>query len=268
MTEELGSIRVSPSARRAGVGLVAVATLLLGGCAGPHSLSDPPPDEVPTPSRTESFGDASEERLVLRAGDAELWLAPLTVSLNDPIRADDYPAVTADDLFVFVRPIGWPLYAEQFTGTPYECGERSWAPDVVELGGGWWRISPVGPAARYMVSLSAGSGPGTPPWGQTGGVEALINVDTTVDRPAPSPWASVEFQIMEGEESTLILDVSNLTATPAAASATVTVTGEGAPLRLDLLPDEGACPSGGSVTLLNRVGPDVVTSLGDGEWTY
>ncbi len=247
---------------------IALTVLLLAGCATSHALSDPPPDGVPAPSRTEAFGDADSERLVVRAGDAELWLAPLTVSLNDPIRADDYPAVGADDLYVFVRPIGWPLYAQQFTGTPYECGEREYPPEVEELGGGWWRVSPVGPATRYMLSLSAGSGPGTPPWGEMGGAAALLNVETSVDRPAPAPWAFVEFQVLDSEESTLVFDLSHLTATPGEVSASITMTGAGAPLHLDLTRYVLPCPSGGSVTFLDRVSPDVVSALGEGEWRY
>ncbi len=262
-------MNATPSSRRTGRGVLlaplVLVSLLLGGCATPHSLTDPPPDGVPTPSSTVSFGDVSGDFLVVRAGDTEVRLANITGPADDPEQSKGIPVIVGDDVFVFVRAAGWPLYAEQFTGIPWECGERSYAPEVENLGRGWWRVNLIGPAARYSLHLSAGSGPGLPIGGETGSLEAIVAVETVSDRAVPPPFASLDFQFFEGGESTLILDLSYLTDTPAHASASVVITGDGPPLEMELTLDEWACPPSGAVMFLDRLSEDVVAALGDGE---
>jgi len=253
---------------RAAPVVVLAAVLALAGCAVPHSLADTPPSGVPTPLETRSFGDMGEHFLVVRSGNEELRLASLERPIDDPGLPTDHPDVRGDDLFVFVRPAGWPLWAEQFTGAPYECGERTYEPEVAELGGGWWRVSPIGPAATYTLHLSAGSGPGLPPGGETGSMEALLTVETTKNRPTPAPFASLDLMVVPGEESTVTLDISHLAASPSEATATATVTGDGAPVTVQLQSGEFACPPGGSAFLVARMDAAAAAALGDGPLQY
>ncbi len=254
--------------RLAPVTAVTAAVLLLTGCAVPHSLTDPAPSGVPTSTVTETIGQPSGNYFVVRAGDTELHLEPLTVGVEDPRFPTTYPAVRGDDLFVFVRPAGWPLFAQQYTGAPLACDERTYALVTDDLGGGWWRVSPIGPAGSYTVTLDAGSGPGLPLGGETGGMASVLTVETSIDRPFPGPHASLDFPLIDGVGSDIVLFVTGLSDTPTEASASLTVTGEGAPWQTDLPVWESACPDAGEVSFLARVDAGTVAALGTGPLQY
>ena len=237
--------------RRLSAVILITAVVLLAGCARPNSLSDPPPTGVPTPSDTESFGTPSGDNdLVIRYDDAELHVASMDAAVNLESIPGDVPSVVADDLYVFVRPAGWTLSAMQFTGEPFECGERSLEPEQAEIGGGWWAVSPVGPAGTYTLQLSAGSGPGLPAGGEVGATGAYLTLETTTDRPLPQPAATLDVVAIEDEPGTVSLNIIGLADSPETASATVVLTGSGGqPVTSTPAEHEGDCAMAGDVSL-------------------
>ena len=250
--------------------MLIVAIALLAGCARPNSLSTPPPTGVPTPSTTESFGAPSaDDDLVIRHGDTELHVASMDAAVNlDPI-PDDVPSVVADDLYVFVSPAGWTLSAMQFTGEPYECGERALEPEQDDIGGGWWAIRPVGPAGTYSLRLSAGSGPGLPLGGDIGATGAYLTLETTTDRPLPQPAAALDVAAIENEPGSVSLALIGLSDSPESVSATVVLTGsDGRSVTATPERRDGDCTMAGDVSLHAELTVDEVSTLGDAPYGY
>lgn len=74
---------------------------------------------------------------------------------------------------MFARQSGWSLWAEQ-RGEDSGCGPETFEPVVTDLGGGWHRVTPVGPAGEYDLWLNAASGPGLPLGGTVGATQSFV----------------------------------------------------------------------------------------------
>lgn len=248
------------------VGIAVAGTV--AGCAAPNSLSAPAPSGVPAPTRTESFEQSGEgEQLVVRSGETELHVESMDAAVNlGPVPAD-LPAVVADDIYVFVRPAGWTLTAMQFTGDPYECGERSIEPEQRDLGGGWWAIRPLGPQGEYTLLLTAGSGPGLPLGGEVGAASAYLALETRTDRALPPPAATLDVSAIEGEGA-VGLYFAGLTESPDTSSATVTfTTADGATTPVVLAPTAD-CNLTGELSFSADLGESESNALADGPFDY
>ncbi len=231
--------------RRFAAALVVGAALALSACAAPQSAGPAAPDEVPTPARTEYFGDPVDNSFVVRYGDTELHLAPLGEDqLDSPLRAER-PAVAADELYVFIGPSGRTLGATQLTGEdPRRCGQRAAAPELNELGDGWWSVRPIGPAGEHTLVLDAWS-----PEGEVMSMTAYIALQTSQDRPLPPPVTSLSMVAYENEPGWVELNVHGLLESPDTLSAALTLTSEdGTKVSVALSPVSG-CRALGDVQL-------------------
>lgn len=143
--------------------ILLVPAAILSGCATPHQLSATPPSGVPTPTATATQGGPDADALVVRDATTELHLESITIDMNTSNGPIPTETLTGDALYVFVRQAGWTLDASQYVGPgDYACSSWHTTPTVDDLGGGWWRVQPGGPAGDYAVHLTAGSGPGLP----------------------------------------------------------------------------------------------------------
>lgn len=77
----------------------------------------------------------------MRTADTELHLESLTEEAGYEGMPDGTPAISGDELYVFVRQDGWMLFAEQRGGDPVGCGPERREPEVTDLGNGWWKVS-------------------------------------------------------------------------------------------------------------------------------
>lgn len=79
--------------------------------------------------------------LIVRTADTELHLESLTEEAGYEGMPDGTPAISGDELYVFVRQDGWMLFAEKRGGDPVGCGPERREPEVTDLGNGWWKAS-------------------------------------------------------------------------------------------------------------------------------
>jgi hypothetical protein len=186
---------------RAGVfaGLMAGLLVAVGGCAGigqapsatPGQAPENPAAALPAPTETITHGGTGSGRpasFVVRYDATELQLAPSSwCYTTDGVGTcadgfdDDPPSIgSPEEVLVFVPvPEFTSLTVTQFSGNPQ-------SPDAVfveappeDLGGGWWRLVPVGPAGDYWLELFAG-GDGA------GSMSASLRWTTTSDEPVPT----------------------------------------------------------------------------------
>jgi hypothetical protein len=146
-------------------------TALLAGCA--ESTAGPPPASVPSPTATATHGNKWPEGgemeqpgpFEVRYDDEALVLYPYTFCYDNGCADgfdDDPPSVgSPEQIYVDVPVAGFTeLDVSQMTGDDDDPGETFEA-DVEPLGGGWWRVTPGGPADTYSVELFAsGDGAG------------------------------------------------------------------------------------------------------------
>ena len=229
-----------------------LVTSALASCAVAHDVTDRPPAGVPTPAETQAFGGPQgDDFLAVRTEDLELHVAASDWSLETD---EDFPAeratVTGNDLYVFVPQAGWTLSATSYTGTsPYACGGRTVTPEQTSLGGGWWRVSAVGPAGDHVLHLWASSGPGLPLGGVVGDTEIVTSWHTTASTPWPQ-GGGVDVAIVPGEGGDLMLWISGLSQDPVEVSAVVTLTGEsGEVITVHPTADPPNCGNEGSIDL-------------------
>lgn len=212
-----------------------VLCVALAGCgaAGQQPSTDPPVP-VPTPTETLDHGRLSQQGpppFVVRYDSTELRIAAAGWCWNsgcaDGIDLDPPSIGSPDDVLVFIPDFDL-LTAVQVSGERYTCDSRTLDAKTEDLGGGWWRVTPQGPADDYTVDLFASQGGGdvlAP--GGSGDMFASLRWTTTVDAPLPEPEASLVLVVNhDGEPDSygLELSVANLAQTPAEYSATITVT--------------------------------------------
>lgn len=204
--------------------LTVLAALTLGGCASP---APEPPGGGPTPTTTVEAGRVGEGKpgpFVVRHDGTELRLWPHTWCFSNGC-ADGYdenpPSVgDGSELLVRFDEDGFDsLVASQFSGEDDYCAGRTVEAAVTDIGDGWWRVEPVGPADDYRLSLFA--------HGPAGDAAADVRWTLPRDLPLPAPEASlVVIADHDGEPDSygVELTVQNLEDAPALAAARITVT--------------------------------------------
>lgn len=250
--------------------VAAFTVAFLSGCAAPHSLDATPPEGVPTPTATETYGVATDENvLVVRTGSDELRLATMSEAemFEDPPAG--IPTIAGDEVFVFVRAAGWPLFVEQLADVPGGCGPRAYEPSLSELGGGWWKVAPVGPAGEYTMRLSAASGPGLPPGGEVGMVAAYVGWKTTTGTVVPAT-ANLDVSIFPGEPGRIIVTVAGMSTSPEIVTGAVRVTDDaGVSSTVTLAtPDDDNCIQPGDLFLVGEMAAGEQDALEDHSFTF
>ncbi len=223
--------------RTAAVLALACSALLCGAlvaCGAGTPLPADPPLPVPSPTATLDHGQVSPQGpppFVVRYDSTELRIAAAAWCWSngcaDGIDLDPPSIGSPDEVLVFIPDFD-RLQATQVSGERHTCESRTLEAATEDLGGGWWRVVPQGPADDYTVDLFASRGGElfTPPGG-TGDMFASLRWTTTVDAPLPDPEASIVLVVNhDGKPDSygLELSVANLAATPSEYSATVTVT--------------------------------------------
>lgn len=207
-------------------GIVAVVVgAVLSGC----SSSAAPPSGAPVPTATREAGPRhgagapQPDPFLVRYGSVEVRLWPHTFCVHrgcvDGFDDDPVSVGSPSELLVRIPRDGFDtLTATQFSTADY-CTSRTTEAAVTDLGDGWWRVRPVGPADVYRVMLSA--------WGSAGDSTADLSWRTPEDRPLPAPTASLAvIADHDGHPDSygVELSVQDLTETPAESAATITVT--------------------------------------------
>jgi hypothetical protein len=211
------------------VAAVVLSLVLLAGCGsrpmGEPPVSAPSPTQVIEHSNGYSDGPQSPGSFVVRFGDTELHLDPTTYCYNngcvdgmDP----DPPEIGAhDEILVFVPVREFTeLSASQRSGDDY-CTARQLAAETTDLGEGWWRVTPQGPAGDYIVSLFAGG---------NGSGDMIADLRwTTPDAPLPPATASLALIVDHDgvpDSYGLELAINGLTDSPAEYAASIVVTAD------------------------------------------
>lgn len=209
---------------------IVLSLALLSGC-GSRPMGDPPgsapsPTQVIEHTNGYSDGPRSPGSFVVRYGETELHLDPTTYCYSngcvdgmDP----DPPEIGAhDEILVFVPVRDFTqLSANQRRGDDY-CTARQLAAETTDLGEGWWRVTPQGPAGDYIVSLFAG--------GDGSGDMIADLVWTTPEAPLPSAAASLALIVdHDGAPDSygLELAINGLTDSPSEYAASIVVTADG-----------------------------------------
>lgn len=255
----------------AAVAAIVVGSTALAGCisTGPKVIEDAP-DGVPSPVETQTAGTPAPDDLIVRIGDKELRLESLPPEAGDSGIPDDAPALTGDDLYVFVRQDGWMLFAEQRGGDVVGCGFNTAEPEVTDLGEGWWKVANKSEAGTYALWLTAASGPGLPWGGTVGSSQAYVRwtAPTTHDVPATSALDITAYP--DAEDGSVTLSLWDLDTPLTAVKATVTIDGEGAKsIDVPLSIPDWACDQPGDLTLAGSLSASQIAALGtNGEFDY
>ncbi|MDJ1115108.1 hypothetical protein [Microbacterium dauci] len=244
--------------------MASVSAVALAGCisTGPKNI-ERAPEEVPTPAATETAGAPGPDDLIVRTADTELHLESLTEEAGYEDMPDGTPAISGDELYVFVRQDGWMLYAEQRGGDPVGCGPESREPEVTDLGNGWWKISNRSAAGTYALWLIAGSGPSLPFGGTVGASRAYVEwtTKTDVDEPAASYLDITAYP--DGSDGSVTLGLLGVETPLTAVKATVTLEGSDGEATVELFTPAWACDQPGDLTLHAPLTAAQVTALGD-----
>jgi len=249
--------------RAAAILAVAIGTIALSGCIslGPKTVDDTP-DGVPSPASTETAGSPAPDDLIVRTADTELRLDSLPEEAGYEGMPDDVPAITGDDLYVFVRQDGWMLFAEQRGGDVVGCGMDVSEPEITDLGKGWWKVANRSEADTYALWLQAASGPGLPIGGTVGSSQAYVKwtTETTFDVPATSSLDLTRNS--DGDGGSVELHLRDLTTPLNAVKATVALRGGEESVDLPLSIPDWACDQPGDLTLFSRLSPEQMATLG------
>ena len=273
--------RLSPLVHATGVLLLATGLAACG-------TSEPPPtaaDAATTPRRTAVVGadpapgltaaepDSTDgvpgrpPPVTVRAGSKSFGLNPFTycyqVACVDGIPPHDPPFVRDASQVV----IDFPLDAWSFTATFQPTGDSCGRMQTVRLQAvkpGSFLLHPLGRAGTYDVTLF-GRGEGD--------LAAIFRWTTPVDGPLPKPESRLA--VLADHDGTVDsygveLEVSNLAATPASATAAITVTAKnGASLTFPAARSQGGCWPEGTAYW---DGPDAkglaAAALGQAPFTY
>ncbi|UNK71804.1 hypothetical protein [Microbacterium sp. H1-D42] len=208
--------------------LLLVTAFTLGGCAATSVPA--PPGGAPTPTATVDAGGAGVEGMnrpgpfVIRYDGTELQLSPhtwcFTNGCADGVDENPPSVGSSDELLVRFDEDGFDsLVASQFSGDDDYCAGRTVEATVTDIGDGWWRVEPAGPADDYRLSLFA--------FGSAGDAAADVRWTVPADLPLPESTASVTvIADHDGRPDSygVELGVQNLEVTPSDASAQITVT--------------------------------------------
>jgi len=248
----------------AAVAALLVGTIALSGCisTGPKNLDDAP-DGVPSPVATEVAGFPALDDLIVRTADTELRLESLPEEAGYAGMPDDVPAITGDDLYVFVRQDGWMLFAEQRGGDVVGCGPDLSEPEITDLGKGWWKVANRSEADTYALWLQAGSGPGLPIGGTVGSSQAYVRWTTTTTFDVPVTSSLDVTASPDGEGGSVELHLRDVTSPLTAVAATIALRGEGGGVDLQLAIPDWACDQPGDLTLFSRLSPSQMATLGE-----
>lgn len=249
--------------KAAAIAAVGIGALALSGCIspGPKTVNDAP-DGVPRPVSTEIAGSPVPDDLIVRTADTELRIESLPAEAGNEGMPDEVPAITGDDLYVFVRQDGWMLFAEQRGGDVVGCGVDVSEPEITDLGKGWWKVANRSDADTYALWLQAASGPGLPIGGTVGSSQAYVKwtTKTTFDVPASSSLDVT--RDANGEGGSVELHLRDLATPSNAVKATVALRGAGEDVDLELSIPDWACDQPGDLTLFSRLSPGQMSTLG------
>ncbi|MFL0565277.1 hypothetical protein ACH0CG_05940 [Microbacterium sp. 179-I 1D1 NHS] len=220
------------------------------------------PDGVPSPASTEIAGSPAPDDLIVRTADTELRLESLPEEAGYEGMPDDIPAITGDDLFVFVRQDGWMLFAEQRGGDVVGCDMDVSEPEITDLGKGWWKVANRSEADTYALWLQAGSGPGLPIGGTVGWSQAYVRWTTTTTFDVPATSSLDVTRNSDGDGGSVELHLHDLTTPFDAVKASVALRGAGQDVDLDLSVPDWACDQPGDLTLFSRLSPEQMSTLG------
>lgn len=249
-------------ARRVLLAALALLALTVSGCAVPHSLDASAPAGVPSPTATQQIGSPGKDDLVVRYGGTELRLESLPDDAYYTAAPDGSPFVAADELYVFVRPAGWWFSAEQ-RGEDVGCGPHAYEPVVTDLGGGWHKVTRVGPAGDYDLWLSGASGPGLPIGGTVGASHSFLKWQTQTSTELEKIAALDVTRGIDGDGS-VSLWLYELGATPESVEATVTLRGpSGETITVRPTTPDWACDQPGDLTLAAPLTGDQETAIGE-----
>jgi len=204
-----------------------LAASALTACASP--LSPAGPTGHPTPTATVTHGPGYESAptspgaFKIRYDGTELVLDPVTYCTSggcvDGVDPNPPSVGSPDELLVFVPVPAFDELIVSLVSGDDICSGRLVAAETENVGDGWWRVLPAGPAGEYRVELFAG-GDGA------GDMVASLLWTTPVDAPLPSPTASLTvIADHDGVPDSYGVElwVSDLPTTPVDAAATITV---------------------------------------------
>jgi hypothetical protein len=183
----------------------------------------------------------------VRYGGTELHLLPFTYCYKSGCvdgYDDDPPSIGSPaEIFVFVPVPGMDqLTVDQRGAGGDPCAGRTVAALVTSLGEGWYSVRPRGPADEYLVDIFASG---------AGDMVASVRWTTPSDQPLPDPAARLALIAdHDGRPDSygLELAITNLAASPAQYSATITVTaGNGESMTFDATPADSTCVGEGTV---------------------
>lgn len=209
-----------------------LAVLLLTTLSGCGSGPGEPPASAPAPTSTIDAGPVHGDGVpqpgpfIVRYDDTELRLRPYTACTNGGC-VDGFdpspPTIGAPaELLVAFADAGYEhLEVTQRSGDD-ECRARTIEASVTDVGNGWWRVSPAGPAGDYTISLFA--------HGTAGDAAADLRWTTPHTRPLPDVAATLSLIADHDgipDSYGVELTVANLPETPREASAAITVTSAG-----------------------------------------
>lgn len=257
------------TSRPPALAVAAVSVALLTGCAAPHSVDATPPDGVPTPDATAAFDVGEDENfLVVRAGTEEIRLGDSEVAYMFEPAPADIPAIASDEVYVFVRPAGWTLDVAQLEDVSGGCGYRTLEPETTDLGGGWWKTTPVGAPGEYTMRISAGSGPGLPFGGEVGATSAYVRWTTSTGTAIPAT-AGLDVSIFPGEPGRISVTAERMSITPASIAATATVTDdEGVSSTVTLATPDDICVQPGDLFLEGDMAAGERDAIDDHSYAY
>lgn len=249
------------------------ATSLLSACATAPRTPTEPPGAVPQPTATTVHGDAgagAPPPFQIRYDESELILAPSSWCYRngcaDGLDMDPPSVGSPEELLVFLPVAGFThLSASQVSGERFACDSRTLDAEVEEVGDGWWRVRPLGPADDYTLDLFA-TGDGA------GDMAASLRWTTTSDGPLPEASSSLVLIVdHDGAPDSYGLEFSvrDLAETPTEYAATITVTAaNGKSLTLDAVPAD-FCSGAGSIFFDGPDEPGVAAAaLGDFPFRY
>lgn len=250
--------------------LATLTAFTMGGC----TAAPEPPGGAPTPTATVEAGPAHSDEVrqtgpfVIRHEATELRLWPHTFCFAggcaDGYDADPPSVGTASELLVRFDETGFEsLVVEQFSDDDY-CASRTMNAAVTDLGDGWWRVAPVGPAGEYRVMLFVQGSAG----------DAAGDVRWTIPRDLPLPAPSASLTVIADHDGRpdsygIELSVQNLEDTPAEASATITVTAaNGKAHTFDARPAEECAGIGALRFTASETEGRAAAALGDFPFAY
>jgi hypothetical protein len=200
-----------------------------------------------SPERTLTGGLTIPPPLVVRNGSTSLEVKPTSFCWGNgcadgpkPTRPPDVGS--SDSLIVEFPEKGW-TFSATFQAADDKCG-RQFGAELTSTGATAHRLSVAGRAGIYDVQLF-GKGPSGSGRTGNGDVIAWVRWTTTTDGPLPQPRAKVGLLARHDgavDSYGVELSISNLAATPSAASATITATSaEGRSISFEATPAQAPC---------------------------